>query len=103
MGGTEPHYRTGERFGSFKVSMTTGQWSNVATTERGGDPVSPNAYVRHAGQPEAGRALAEVVGSSNQLLEKRITGAPARPLLTRPLQGSVGTQDSDSRRRALAA
>ena len=61
--------RADKRRGSFKVNLDTGQWSDFATQESGGDLVSLYAYLRHGGdQAAAARALAD---------ELRVAAAPA--------------------------
>ena len=48
--------------GSFKVNLQTGRWSDFATGDRGGDPVSLAAYLHSLSQAEAARRLAEMLG-----------------------------------------
>lgn len=51
--------------GSFKVVISgrrAGSWSDFATGDRGGDPVSLCAYIHNMGQGEAARALADMLG-----------------------------------------
>jgi hypothetical protein len=52
--------------GSFSVNMTTGKWSDFATTDRGGDPVSLAAYLFNLSQAEAARRLAGMLGVSHR-------------------------------------
>jgi hypothetical protein len=47
--------------GSFRINLTTGQWADFATTDRGGDPVSLCAYVEGVSQGEAARLLARML------------------------------------------
>lgn len=54
--------RSDRRAGSFKVNLNTGKWSDFATGDRGGDPVSLAAYLSGQGQAEAARSLAEMLG-----------------------------------------
>ena len=48
--------------GSFKVNLRTGRWSDFATGDRGGDPVSLAAYLHGLTQIEAARRLAGMLG-----------------------------------------
>lgn len=54
--------RADRRPGSFKVNVATGAWSDFATGDAGGDPISLAAYLGGIGQAEAARALAEMLG-----------------------------------------
>lgn len=54
--------RADRKPGSFKVNMTTGRWSDFATGDRGGDPVSLAAFLSGTGQAEAARNLADMLG-----------------------------------------
>ena len=54
--------RQDRRPGSFKVNMRTGKWSDFATDDRGGDPVSLAAYLHGLTQAEAARRLADMLG-----------------------------------------
>ena len=54
--------RQDRRPGSFKVNMRTGKWSDFATGDRGGDPVSLAAYLHGLTQAEAARRLADMLG-----------------------------------------
>src|ERR1700730_5417116 len=54
--------RADRRPGSFKVNLRTGRWADVATGDRGGDPVSLCAYVEGVSQAEAARRLARMLG-----------------------------------------
>jgi hypothetical protein len=44
------------------VNIATGRWSDFATGERGGDPVSFAAAIWKVPQTEAARRLAELLG-----------------------------------------
>ena len=48
--------------GSFKVNLQTGRWSDFATGDKGGDPVSLAAYLHSLSQAEAARRLASMLG-----------------------------------------
>ena len=48
--------------GSFSINLRTGRWSDFATGDRGGDPVSLAAYVFNLSQVEAARRLAGMLG-----------------------------------------
>ena len=54
--------RNDRRPGSFKINVRTGRWSDFATGDRGGDPVSLCAYVEKCSQVEAARRLARMLG-----------------------------------------
>ena len=54
--------RPDRRAGSFKVNIRTGKWSDFATGDRGGDPVSLAAYLHGLTQAEAARRLADMLG-----------------------------------------
>ncbi len=56
--------RADRRAGSFKINVRSGQWSDFATGDRGGDPVSLIAYLEGCGQVEAARRLAGALGIS---------------------------------------
>ncbi len=52
----------GEAGESCRVNIRTGRWSDFATGERGGDPVSLAAAVHRLHQGEAARRLAVMLG-----------------------------------------
>lgn len=54
--------RADRRPGSFSINLRSGQWSDFATGDRGGDPVSLAAYLGDFGQVEAVRRLAAMLG-----------------------------------------
>ena len=54
--------RADRRLGSFRVNMNNGKWADFATDDRGGDVVSLAAYLAGAGQAEAARNLAGMLG-----------------------------------------
>jgi len=57
--------RADTHLGSFKVRKTgarAGCWSDFATRDHGGDPVSLVAYVANVSQAEAARLLAQMLG-----------------------------------------
>ena len=56
--------RDDRRAGSFKVNLRSGRWSDFATGDRGGDPVSLVAYVEGVRQLQAARLLGEMLGIS---------------------------------------
>ena len=54
--------RRGDRHpGSFRVNLRTGRWSDFATGDKGGDPVSLAAYLFNLSQAEAARRLADML------------------------------------------
>ena len=54
--------RTDRHPGSFKVNLQTGRWSDFATGDKGGDPISLVAYLFDTSQAEAARRLATMLG-----------------------------------------
>lgn len=54
--------RADRRAGSFKINCRSGQWSDFATGDQGGDVVSYIAYITGTGQVAAARRLAEARG-----------------------------------------
>jgi hypothetical protein len=57
--------RADKRPGSFKVRFLgarAGAWSDFATSDKGGDPVSLVAYLANVSQGEAARLLAQMLG-----------------------------------------
>ena len=55
--------RRGDRHpGSFRVNLRTGRWSDFATGDSGGDPVSLAAYLFGLSQIDAARRLADMLG-----------------------------------------
>jgi len=58
--------RADTHLGSFKVRMVgarAGVWSDFATGDKGGDPVSLVAYLTDVSQGEAARLLAQMLGT----------------------------------------
>jgi len=55
--------RRGDRHpGSFRVNLRNGRWSDFATGDKGGDPVSLAAYLFNLSQIEAAKKLAAMLG-----------------------------------------
>jgi hypothetical protein len=54
--------RADRRPGSFRINLVTGKWSDFATDDRGGDPVSLAAYLFGLSQVDAARRLADMLG-----------------------------------------
>ncbi len=54
--------RADRRPGSFRINVNSGKWSDFATGDKGGDVVSLAAYLSGAGQADAARALADMLG-----------------------------------------
>jgi hypothetical protein len=48
--------------GSFSINVRTGKWSDFATGDKGGDPISLVAYLEGCTQLEAARRLARMLG-----------------------------------------
>ena len=55
--------RNDQHPGSFKINCKTGQWSDFAIGESGGDLISLMAYLGGIGQVDAARELAAKVGT----------------------------------------
>ncbi len=53
--------------GSFKINLRTGQWSDFATRDRGGDVISLVAYLFDTTQLEAARRLASLLSISSEV------------------------------------
>lgn len=58
--------RADHRPGSFRINVVTGRWSDFATGDKGGDPVSLVAYVEGVGQGKAARLLSRMLGLENE-------------------------------------
>jgi hypothetical protein len=56
--------RADRRPGSFRVNLRTCRWSDFATGDKGGDPVSLAAFLFNLSQAEAARRLADMLGVS---------------------------------------
>lgn len=54
--------RADRHAGSFRVNLRSGRWSDFATGDRGGDPVSLAAYLFSLKQSDAARRLADMLG-----------------------------------------
>ncbi len=54
--------RADRRPGSFKINLINGKWSDFASGDKGGDPVSLAAYLSGCTQTEAARKLAAMLG-----------------------------------------
>lgn len=54
--------RADRRPGSFRINLTTGKWSDFATGDAGGDPVSLAAFLFHLSQRDAALRVAEMLG-----------------------------------------
>jgi hypothetical protein len=54
--------RADRRPGSFKVNIRTGRWSDFATGDKGGDPISLVAYLERCSQSNAAIWLATMLG-----------------------------------------
>jgi hypothetical protein len=53
--------RADRRPGSFKINLRSGRWSDFATGDCGGDPISLVAYTEGMSQGEAARMLARML------------------------------------------
>lgn len=58
--------RNDRRPGSFKVNLETGQWSDFATGDSGGDLISLAAYLADMDQLSAAKQLANMIGCNLQ-------------------------------------
>lgn len=58
--------RADRRSGSFSINMSTGRWSDFATGDAGGDPISLAAYLFDLSQVEAARRVAGMLGISER-------------------------------------
>ncbi|MBL4874442.1 MAG: hypothetical protein JKY41_13925 [Rhodobacteraceae bacterium] len=56
--------RQDRRAGSFKINVKTGRWSDFATGDSGGDPISLYAYLNGLKQIEAARELRSILGGA---------------------------------------
>ncbi len=54
--------RPDRRPGSFRINLSSGKWSDFATGDAGGDPVSLAAFLFSLSQVEAARRLADMLG-----------------------------------------
>lgn len=54
--------RADNRPGSFRINLSTGRWSDFATGDAGGDPISLAAFLFSLTQVEAARRLADMLG-----------------------------------------
>jgi hypothetical protein len=54
--------RADRHAGSFKINLRNGRWSDFATGDKGGDPISLTAYLFGLPQGEAARRLATMLG-----------------------------------------
>lgn len=61
----------GEPGKSFKVNLESGKWSDFATDDKGGDPVSLVAAVRGISQGDAARWLAEWMGTTTRTTTRK--------------------------------
>jgi hypothetical protein len=53
--------RTDGSAGSFSINTVSGKWSDFATNDRGGDPISLTAYLFGLSQIDAARRLADML------------------------------------------
>ena len=58
--------RLDRNLGSFRINMSTGRWSDFATGDAGGDPISLAAYLFDLTQTEAARRVADMLGISER-------------------------------------
>ncbi|MBI4967824.1 MAG: hypothetical protein HZC25_06870 [Rhodospirillales bacterium] len=54
--------RGDHRPGSFRINLRTGRWSDFATGDAGGDPISQGAYLFGLSQVESARRFADMLG-----------------------------------------
>jgi hypothetical protein len=48
--------------GSFSINLVSGKWSDFATGDKGGDPISLAAYLFGLSQIDAARRVADMLG-----------------------------------------
>jgi len=63
--------RVDRRLGSFKVNLCTGRWSDFATGDKGGDPVSLYAYLENCSQSDAAIYLMQLLGMEEKIEGRR--------------------------------
>lgn len=80
-----PH-RADRRAGSFKINMRTGLWSDFATGDRGGDPVSLYAFLSGLRQSDAAHELQNEWGLGDGGMNLNLTE------LTHPKAGRPAAQ-----------
>lgn len=56
--------RVDRRPGSFRVNVRSGRWSDFATGDKGGDPISLAAFLFNLSRIDAARRLADMLGLS---------------------------------------
>lgn len=56
--------RVDRHLGSFRINVRTGRWSDFATGDKGGDPISLAAYLAGIRQTDAAERLADMMGLS---------------------------------------
>jgi len=76
--------RADNSLGSFKVNLTTGQWSDFATDERGGDLISLGAYLLSTSQSKAAQTLENHLGLSSTPTEAQTNDRVGRAILPVP-------------------
>ena len=54
--------RADRHLGSFRINLRSGRWSDFATGDCGGDPVSLAAYIAGVSQIKAAERVAEMLG-----------------------------------------
>lgn len=54
--------RSDAKAGSFCINIATGKWSDFASGDRGGDPISLAAYLGNIKQGDAARKLSDMLG-----------------------------------------
>jgi hypothetical protein len=54
--------RADRHAGSFRINLRTGRWSDFATGDKGGDPVSLAAFLFNLSQASAARRLIDMLG-----------------------------------------
>jgi hypothetical protein len=63
--------RSDRRPGSFKINLRTGRWSDFATGDKGGDPVSLYAYIENCSQCDAAIYLMQMLGMEEKIEGRR--------------------------------
>jgi hypothetical protein len=71
--------RTDHEVGSFSINVHTGKWSDFATNESGGDPVSLYDYINNMRQGEAAKSMAQELGLEATTPDNSPTKEPTPP------------------------
>jgi len=86
--------RADGKSGSFSINVKSGVWSDFATGDKGGDPVSLYAYLNNLKQGEAAKKLAENLGLAAPRISKKKEqqkdkGTPIVPIPDEALEKTI--------------